>query len=180
MQYPLVELLTAVLFVMAYRSYGISFEGIITVILISLLVIASVIDRKLMIIPNAVNLSIAAVGIVYLLFGGKTSLKDGFVGFLIGGGILLLLGQLACWIWKKEGMGGGDIKLIAACGLFLGTVKTIYALMLAVYLASIVIIVLLALKKLKRDQHIPFGPFLSAGVIAVMLYYDYIQQFLFH
>jgi prepilin signal peptidase PulO-like enzyme (type II secretory pathway) len=80
---------------------------------------------------------------------------------------------------KKEGMGGGDIKLSAACGLYLGTIKTIYALMLAVYSACLVLLVMLALKKIKKDQCVPFGPFLSTGVIAVALYYEYFHQFLF-
>jgi leader peptidase (prepilin peptidase)/N-methyltransferase len=178
-QYPLVELLVAILFVMVYRIFGLSFEGVITSVLICLLVIASFIDLNLMIIPNAINLMIAITGTAYLLFGNRVSLSESIIGFLIGGGILLLIGQLSCWLLKKEGMGGGDIKLSAACGLYLGTIKTIYALMFAVYSAGIVLIIMLILKKIKKNQCVPFGPFLSAGVIAVVLYYEYFHQFFF-
>ncbi len=179
MQYPLVELLVAILFLSVYRKFGLSVDGLLASILVCLLVIASFIDLNLMLIPNSINLLIAITGICYMLIGGMASLKEGIFGFIIGGGSLYLMGWIALRLLKKEGMGGGDIKLAAACGLYLGFIKTIYALMLAVYSAGIILIVMLVLKKIKKDQCVPFGPFLSAGVIAVVLYFEYFHRMLF-
>ncbi len=140
--------------------------------MVCLLVIVAFVDLNSMIIPNRMNLIIAATGILSLLSGWNTTFVDGMLGGITGGGILLLMGFLSAWLLHKEGMGGGDIKFMAACGIYLGTVKVLCALMISVYIAGILLIVMLVLKKLKRNQLVPFGPFLSAGTILVILYFD--------
>jgi leader peptidase (prepilin peptidase)/N-methyltransferase len=161
-----------------YSRYGFSFDGVAAAILVCLLVIASFIDLNLMLIPNLINLMIAITGIFYMLFGQGVTLKDSILGFILGGGILFLMGVLSNWILKKEGMGGGDIKLAAACGIYLGATKTVVALMLTVYTAGFILIIMLVMKKLRKDQCVPFGPFLSVGVIAVLLFYEQLRHIL--
>lgn len=107
-----------------------------------------------------------------MLTGGTVTIKQSLLGFVIGGGILLSLGLFASVILKKEGMGGGDIKLAAACGLYLGIEKMIAAFIITAYIAGFILLVLLVAKKIKKDQYIPFAPFLSAGVITVILFFD--------
>ncbi len=171
-QYPIVETLVSVLFLLTYLQYGYTFQGLAALIMVCLLVVVAFIDLNLMIIPNRMNLIIAGIGILVLFLGWGVTWKDSFLGGLIGGGILLLLGGLSSWLLHKEGMGGGDIKLMAACGLYLGVVKVVWALMISVYIAGAILIVMLVSKKLKRDQQVSFGPFLSAGTIFVILFYD--------
>ena len=171
-QYPLVELVTAVIFVMVYRQYGISWDGVATAVLVGLLVTASVIDLNCMRIPNKINLIIVAVGCIHMLQFDYKVWIDCFLGLLLGGGSLFLMGLIGSWLLNKEAMGGGDVKLMAACGIFLGLSKTLFALLFAFYAAAVVIIVLLVAKRLKRNQNIAFGPFLCSGVIIAVLFFQ--------
>lgn len=177
-QYPLVELLTGMLFVLVYHEYGLTFEGIAAAAIVCLLVIASFIDFTHKLIPNKINLIIAAVGIVNVVFGNSITIWDSLLGLALGGGGLLLPGLLIGWMLRKEAMGGGDIKLTAACGIFLGLQRSLISLMLAFYSAAVVLVVMLLFKKLKRDKSIPFGPFLSAGTIAVILFFEPLSRIL--
>lgn len=171
LQYPLVELLTAALFLVTYIKYGLSFRGFTAAILICLLIIASVIDLNCMRIPNKVNLIIVAVGAISILQFEWRIFLDSLLGMLLGGGSLFLMGLIAGWLLNKEAMGGGDVKLMAACGIYLGFHSTLAALLFAFYASAIVVIVLLVFKKLKRNQKIPFGPFLCSGVIVAVLFF---------
>ncbi|MGB8453808.1 MAG: prepilin peptidase [Anaerocolumna sp.] len=171
-RYPLVETLAAILFVLVYHQYGLSFKGLAYVVLVCALIAASFIDLDHMIIPNSVNLFIGITGVFFMLMGWTVTWIQGLLGFCIGGGALLFLGLLAIWLLKKEGMGGGDIKLAAVCGLYLGMDKIILSLFLATYIAGFILIFLLVLKKLKKGQYVPFGPFLAAGIIINILFYD--------
>jgi len=98
------------------------------------------------------------------------SFLDGVYGLIAGAGILGVIALISLFLLKKEGMGGGDIKLMAMAGLFIGWEITLLSLMLAIYAAAIVILLLIAFKVLKRGDHIPFGPFLSFGVTISLLF----------
>lgn len=171
-QYPLVELLIAVLFLLVYHQFGFSLEGITAVMIVCLLVVASLIDYKYMLIPNKVNLMIAAVGVINMLLVNHVAILDSLGGLALGGGVLYLIGMVTSWMLHKEAMGGGDVKMLAACGIYLGIGKTLAAMLLAFYSAASLVIILLVLRKLKRNQYVPFGPFISAGVIIVILYFE--------
>jgi len=171
-RYPLVEALTALLFLLIYHQYGLTFKGGAYLVLVCAVITASFIDLDHMIIPNSLNLFIGITGGIFILTGWTVTWKQGILGLCIGGGSLLLLGLLAVWLLKKEGMGGGDIKLAAACGLYLGMDKIILSLLLTTYLAGLIMLVLLALRKLKKGQYVPFGPFISSGVIIITLFYN--------
>jgi leader peptidase (prepilin peptidase) / N-methyltransferase len=176
-RYPLVESLVSVLFLLVYHQYGFTLKGLSYLILVCAVIAASFIDLDHMIIPNSINLFIGITGVFFMLMGWTVTFTQGLLGFCIGGGALLLLGLIAIWILKKEGMGGGDIKLAAVCGLYLGMDKMIFSLLLTTYIAGFILLVLLAVKKLKRGQYVPFGPFLSSGVIIIILFYPIIIRF---
>ncbi len=176
-RYPLVEILVSVLFILVYRKYGLSISALAYAVLAAVLVAASFIDLEHMIIPDALNIFLGAVGLLFLLAGQTVSWQQALLGFAAGGGILLLLGYLSVWILKKEGMGGGDIKLAAVCGLYLGFERILLSLMMAFYYAAAIVLLLLLAGRLKKGQYLPFGPFIAAGAITAALYFNEIISF---
>ena len=172
LRYLVVVALLSIIIGLLYQRYEVSPEGLIYMILSTGLVTASFIDLEHRIIPDSINFFLGFTGIFYIFMGFTVSKMDGLLGFFAGGGVLLAIGLLSLWVLKKEGMGGGDIKLAAVCGLYLGAEKTICSFFVTSYLALVIILVLFIAGKLKKGQYIPFGPFLSAGVIIVLLYYE--------
>lgn len=172
MRYLFVTALESLIFLLLYHRYGVSLEGLAYMILSVCLVTASFIDLDYRIIPNSINYFLGITGIFFLLMGWTVRLKDGLMGFVAGGGVLLVIGLLSIWIIKKEGMGGGDIKLAAVSGLYMGVERTISSFFVTSYLALIIIVILFVAGKLKKGQYLPFGPFLSAGAIIVIIFYE--------
>lgn len=170
--FVLVEILTVILLMLTYHQYGFSIRGWITTLLLCLLVIASFIDMNSMVIPDALNAFIGITGIIFIIMRWTIPLLQGFWGLLIGGGSFWIIAKLSLLVLKKEGMGGGDIKLAAVCGLYLGAEKMFFALIVTSYLAAVILLLLLILKKLNKDQYLPFGPYLAAGIAFSALFYE--------
>ena len=172
-QYPLVELLCGIIFAAIYLVYGFSpdlfFVGIISIILVAI----SVIDLKSMIIPNGLVISLAVVGVLYTglrlvfpaLFIWNLMWYEPLIGFLAASLPLFLIAVLS-----KGGMGGGDIKLMAAAGIFLGWKGILVALLAGSLIGAIVSIILMIAGKKGRKDMIPFGPFLCLGIMISVLY----------
>lgn len=174
----LVIMITTI-FLLIFNKYGITFEGIYYIFIASCLVMASFIDISARIIPNKLNLLIGISGIVFVIIDSTFSWKDVLTGTLIGGGGLYLLNLLSLWLFKKEGMGGGDIKLAAASGVYLGAGRVICAFYLSSMVAILFITVLILFGKLKKGDYIPYGPFLSIGILLSIMYYeDILSQYL--
>ncbi len=108
------------------------------------------------------------------LLGAVTVLPVGVinsvVGLIVGGGILWLLAWLSPYLFGKEGMGGGDIKLLAMIGAFLGWKPALLTIMIGSLTGSIIGVGLIALRVIKRDDYIPFGPFLVLGALLSMFF----------
>lgn len=141
-------------------------------ILAPMLVSAMVIDRKLQIIPNRLNLTIFEVGLGFTFLQGIFNVHvaiDMLLGSLVGGGIFLLITLIGGAIAGKEAMGFGDVKLMGALGLFFGWINMIAISVIAFLIASVISILLLATKKKKTDEYIPFGPFIVLATFIVML-----------
>jgi len=119
-RYALVELLTGILFVLVYSVYGYNAITLYYLLLVSLLVIITFIDIDHYIIPDEVIIFGCVCAIIFNALGQGIGIKDSILGALICGGGMLLLIHLIELIVKKEVMGGGDIKLFAMTGLFLG------------------------------------------------------------
>ena len=169
-RYFFVELLTGILFVSIYFTYGLTWHTPIFWTLTSILIAASFIDYEFHIIPNGLVLAGFAVALLANLSGYNIPFLEGVYGLAVGGGFLGIVALASLLLLKKEGMGGGDIKLMAMVGLFIGWQATALALMLAVLSAALVSLLLMALKLLKRGDHIPFGPFLAIGSLLAILY----------
>jgi len=162
-QYPIVELLTALLFYQTFKYFGLTLTTLFIVSYLSIIVAITFIDLDHYIIPNGLLIAtlfpIAGIiftytdRLVFSLFGGLA----------LGIGFLFIRG-LGNIVFKKESMGMGDIKYAACIGLLLGWKVGIVAVALAFVSASIYTIALLPFKKLSLGTQVPFGPFLSLGV----------------
>lgn len=141
-------------------------------LLTPMLLSAFVIDYKLQIIPNRLNLTIFETGLIFTFIEGMYSQSlaiDNLIGGLLGAGIFLVITLLGGLIAGKEAMGFGDVKFMGALGLFFGWMNIIAISVIAFLLAAIISIILLVTKVRKTDEYIPFGPFIVMACLIVMI-----------
>lgn len=141
-------------------------------IIAPMLLSALIIDWKLQIIPNRLNLTIFEVGLLFTFAQGICNINVGIdmlLGSLVGGGIFLFITLIGGLIAGKEAMGFGDVKFMGALGLFFGWVNMIIISLIAFLLAAVISIILLATKKKRTNEYIPFGPFIVLATFIVML-----------
>lgn len=169
--YPISELITGILFVMAPYFIGWSSELFVAWTLISLFMIIFVSDIHYMLIPDKILLVFAGVFLFERIFLPLTPWWDSLLGGVVG---LLLL--LAIAIVSKGGMGGGDVKLFALIGFVVGTKLLILSFFLATLFGAFFGVIALLLKLVKRKEPIPFGPFIVAGTLTAYFYGSEIIQ----
>lgn len=176
--YPVVETLTGILFVISYLVFGFTSNFVISLLLSSFLVIVIVSDINYLIIPDEVTLVIAIlIGIVRLVSDGllKTSeyILCGVILFLI----MYLIMRIGNYMFKKESLGGGDIKLMFVTGLVIGIEKGLFS----IFLASLLALVPSVIASYKSNEGaVPFGPFLIvAALIMYMTNFDIMTIFNF-
>ena len=165
--YPIFETACGLLFALAYLSFGFSPELIIALTFISMLIIIVVSDINYLIIPDSILLIfgialIAEIGIIHGIDALIKALANGVLAFIL----MLALKKFGDFLFKKESMGGGDIKLMFIIGLVISFPMSI----LAIFLASLIgfPIALMILKK-NSNHVIPFGPLLALGAIIILL-----------
>ncbi len=166
--HPFIELVTGALFAVCFYSFGFSYELIIALTLVSLFSIVIVSDLTYMIIPDEVTFTCAAIIIVVNFL--NLGLKDGILQ--LGSGILTffvmyLIMLFGNWIFKKETLGGADVKLMFISGLVLHPVLGIFVIFIA---SSIALPVSILIYVLDREHMIPFGPFIVASIILLFLF----------
>ena len=180
--------LTAIIYVTLIYIYGIkdtliaNLNLIQYMILVPMLLSAFVIDYKLQIIPNRLNLTIFEVGVVFTFIYGISNIAISInmvLGMLAGAGIFLLITLLGGLFYGKEAMGFGDVKLMWALGLYLGLSNIIIITILAFLIGAVLSIILLVSKIKKTDEYIPFGPFIViATFISIYIPIDVIRNVL--
>jgi leader peptidase (prepilin peptidase)/N-methyltransferase len=169
-RYVLVEALTGVLFVVNYVHFGLSFATPIYWLFTAALVVITFIDLDHQIIPDVISLPGIVVGFLCSFVIPWLTWLDSLLGILLGGGLLFAIAWLYEVLLKREGMGGGDIKLLAMIGAFLGW-KAVFPVIFFASLAGTLIGVPLMLIKGKDARFaLPFGPFL-AGAALVFLFW---------
>jgi leader peptidase (prepilin peptidase) / N-methyltransferase len=188
-RYPLVELLNGLLFLWAIFEFGFTGEAILVMALCSTLVVITFIDLDHQIIPDVITYPGMVIGLgvapffmstlaVPLSFGLGTVLPpmgqygtaflNAFIGLVLGGAPLYLIGLLWEKLRKVEAMGGGDVKYMSMVGSFLGWKGAFLTIMLGAVSGSIVGVALILLKKHQADKVIPFGPFLAFGTLLTL------------
>lgn len=182
-QYPLIELLTGVISIATMLHSGSLTEYFLWFILFMCpLIVISIIDFQLKIIPDVISLPFILVGIAVVQYQEFPhwweALKFSGIGILGGGGSLLLLAEVMSRLLKKDAMGGGDIKLTAMLGAFLGFKALVFIFFVSSVLALVYAILSKVLIK-NKDPQIPFGPFLSMGGIIFWLYGHALTDFYF-
>ncbi|MCI8481897.1 MAG: prepilin peptidase [Clostridia bacterium] len=144
--------------------------------LIPMLLSAFIIDYKLQIIPNRLNLTMFEVGLLFTFLHGITNINiatDMLLGMITGAGIFLLITLVGGLIAGKEAMGFGDVKLMGALGLYFGFSGIIVISLIAFLLGAIISIGLIVSKKKKSDEYIPFGPFIVlAAIITIFVPFE--------
>lgn len=173
-QYPLIEALNGALYLLLYLRFGLVWTLPVYMALLSLLVVISMIDIRHMEIPNGLVIAGLVVGTAQLAasvftpyFGAWPSYV---IGFFAGGLPLLLIALFCAYVLKKEAMGGGDIKLMAFAGLIIGWKLVITSYLIGVVAGALFGVLLMASGRKKRSDAIPFGPFLSLGVMASVFF----------
>jgi leader peptidase (prepilin peptidase)/N-methyltransferase len=139
-------------------------------ILVAALIVITVIDLYHQIIPDVISLPGIGVGLLASLINPHITFLDSPIGVLLGGGSLFLVATLYQWLFKREGMGGGDVKLLAMIGAFLGWKAVILTILLSSLIGSITGILIMILKGKDFKYAIPFGPFLSLGAVIALFW----------
>lgn len=166
--YPIFEALCGLAFLLAYISYGLTLEVIIPLTFISMLIIIMVSDYYYMIIPDEVLIFFGILLLIeQILINGISVVPLNLLNALIAFGLMFLLKIFGDFIFKKESMGGGDIKLLGLFGLVLGWPNSLFAIILGSVIGLPISLIVLMFKK---SHIIPFGPFLALGAMTIVLF----------
>jgi leader peptidase (prepilin peptidase)/N-methyltransferase len=164
-QYPVVEALTAVLTLVFYRKFGLSGEFFKSGVFCCLLMVIAWIDYYHQLIPNRLSIFGLITGLAWATFYGKVELLHAGLGAITGGGILFAIAY-----FFPQGMGMGDVKLLAMIGAFLGVKGVLYTLFIGSGLGAVIGLVLIYCKVIARKNRIPFAPFLAVGAMITLLF----------
>lgn len=162
-QYPLIELLNGLLYVWIFIEKGFCPESILLCVCASTLIVISMIDWRTYEIPFGCNVIIGILGIVRIILD-LTHWYNYVIGFFVVSGLFLII----YWITKGRGIGGGDIKLMAAAGLLLGWQNILLSLMIGSIAGSVIHLTLMKVQG--KDRVLAFGPYLAFGIFIAMLY----------
>lgn len=177
-QYPLVELSTMAIYLWLFHYYGFGIPFLGYAIFLSSLLVISVIDLHHRIIPDELSLSGIVLGWVFNLILGQLPWWDPLAGILLGGGSFFLIAYGYEKLAGREGLGGGDIKLLAMIGAWLGYRSILIVVVVSSALGSVIGLSFMLFRKKDFKTEIPFGPFLAIGALVYLFWGGYIEQFL--
>lgn len=175
-RYPLVEFLTGFIFVLVYLKYRLSVDTLVLSILSSCLIAITFIDIDYRIIPNAISYPGIIIGLISSFFVSINNPINALIGILVGSGILFLTAFLYRAITKVEGMGMGDVKLMAMIGAFLGWKAAIFTIIISAFLGSIIGLGLVIFAGKGKRYAIPYGPFIAISAITYMFYGNFLIE----
>lgn len=181
-RYPLIELISGLIWFVSWKTSGFSPAFVIDLLFLSLLLVAAVTDWETGLIMDEVTFLGMGGGLVASFFypnlhhvsGGYTALGKSALGLVVGGGLIYGIGVLGNWIFKKESMGGGDVKLLAMIGSFIGWEKVLLTFFTAPVLA---LPFALYERWVKKEQTIVYGPFLSLAAGVQFFYGHFFLQY---
>ena len=174
MLYPTVELATGLISMALLIRYNLNNHGLLQYFIffafISALICISFIDLEHMIIPDVISIPGIIVGFLISFISTHVTWTESLLGIVIGGGILYLVALLFEFLMKKEGMGGGDVKLLAMIGAWLGWNSIIFVILASSLIGSVLGTISLLLSRKGLSAKIPFGPFLALGAILYVFF----------
>lgn len=174
-RYFIVELITASAFAFFYLNFGLTFELLAYLIFVCGLIIAVFVDLEHRIIPDEISVGGMVAGLILSFLIPQLhetsnhfwGLGRSLMGALIGGGAIYAMGILGDFIFKKESMGGGDVKLLAMIGAFLGWKSATLTFFIAPFFGMVYGIIV---KIRTKESVIPYGPFLAIGAVISLFY----------
>lgn len=167
-RYPLVELITGLLFLVTAALTPVGALLAARLLFVSALIVLFAIDLEFQILPNAITLPGVVVGLLFALVG-PPGWKAALIGAVLGGGVLYAVAEGYYRVRKEDGLGMGDVKMLAMIGAFLGWQQMLLTLVLASFAGALVGLGLIALQRGNMKYALPFGTFLAAGALAAML-----------
>jgi leader peptidase (prepilin peptidase)/N-methyltransferase len=169
-RYPMVEALTGLLFVLVFLQFGLIWATPVYWLLAAALVVITFIDLDHQIIPDVISLPGIPLGFLLTFLVPWLSWSDSLLGILVGGGSLACVAGAYYLLTRNEGMGMGDIKLLAMLGAFMGWKAILPTIFLGSLIGSLVGVPLMLIKRASGKLAIPFGPFLSLGAVIYLLW----------
>jgi leader peptidase (prepilin peptidase)/N-methyltransferase len=169
-RYPMVEALTGTIALLLFQQYGFSMQLLGESIFVSLLILIAFIDLDTFTIPNILSLPGIAAGLAFSFLTPRLSWQDSLLGILLGGGFLYAVAVAYQFFRRQEGLGGGDIKLLAMIGAFLGSAGVLFTIMLASVVGAMAGIAVMRRTRAGLTAMVPFGPFLSLGAICYLVW----------
>ena len=168
-RYPIVEVLTLAVFLLHYAVFGWSALLAVRLIFACALIVLFAIDLEHHLLPDAITLPGIAAGLIFSLVV-PPGIVDSFIGTIVGGGVLWAIGEAYYRFAGQEGMGGGDVKMLAMVGAFLGWKLVIVTLFLSSILGSVIGLVVIASRRGGMKYALPYGTFIALGALVASLY----------
>jgi leader peptidase (prepilin peptidase) / N-methyltransferase len=189
--YPAVELLTGLLFLGCFCAFGISVETAKWAAFSAIMVVLVFTDLRERILPDVVNFTGLAIGLIFSLFSKPTdgtalwianhlfdypppapvlSLVDAILGAAVGSGLLWLVSEAYFKVRGREGMGLGDVKMMLMAGAFLGAKRTLLTILAGSLLGSVLGLAVILARRKDAEYELPFGTFLGAGALLVVFF----------
>ena len=173
-QYPIIEAVTALCSFFLFITFGASLSFIYYFAFVAALIVITVIDLYYQIIPDVISLPGIGIGLLGAFIIPRITFFESLIGIISGGGSLFLVATVYQWFFKREGMGGGDVKLLAMIGAFLGWKAVILTILLSSFIGSIIGVIVMLIKGKDFKYAIPFGPFLALGAVISLFFGDHL------
>lgn len=176
-RYPLIEMLTALLFTIVWNRFGATWLTPVFCVMMSALIVATFVDFEFMIIPDRTSLGLIAAGVVFSVLipelHGRAermdSLLQSVIGLAAGAGLLWLVAIVGKWMFKKDAMGMGDVKLLGGIGAFLGLPGVIYTILISSIVGTVIGLTMIAIGGHQWKSRLPYGPYLAIGAATWIL-----------
>ena len=179
LRYPFIEALTACLAVLLFWKYGLTLKLAAALLFTASLVVITFIDIDYQIIPDVISLPGIPLCFLAAVFVMEVPFLEALIGLLVGGGILYVIAVGYEWITKREGMGGGDIKLLAMMGAFFGWKSLLFIVLCSSFTGAVIGITLMVVKGQDMKYAVPFGPFLALGAVLYFFFGEAFLRYLF-
>ncbi|PCI40192.1 MAG: hypothetical protein COB50_00150 [Thiotrichales bacterium] len=166
----ILKLITAIMYLVVIQHYGLGIISILTLVFVSVLLVLSVIDLHEHILPDELTLGLLWLGLLVNSFGVFISLNEAVLGVIVGFSVFWLIHHACKIIYKKDGLGYGDCKLLAAIGAWVGIQHILLVILLSSLLCILHAVVLMIFKKYQKSQVIPYGPSLAVAGFVVLLF----------